>query len=92
MHNFFKLSVHYRLTAKIEAVSLSFIFIKYIFFSTVSEINTRLKELKAMIQNVERQHDTKDVLIKEIQEKEKTYKDNHKFAVDIERCNDVSYK
>ena len=45
-----------------------------------------------MIRNVERHHVTKDALKEEIQEKEKTYKDNHKFAVDIESCNDVSYK
>ena len=66
--------------------------LKYIFFSTVSEINTRLKELKAMIQNVERQHGTKDALIEEIQEKEEKYKDVREFAVDLHRSNDVSYK
>ncbi|XP_011496853.1 PREDICTED: structural maintenance of chromosomes protein 6 [Ceratosolen solmsi marchali] len=55
---------------------------------TISEINTRTKELKLTIETIEKQHGTKDVLSKKLQEKEEKYEGVHEFAIELTTSND----
>ncbi|XP_014205364.1 structural maintenance of chromosomes protein 6 [Copidosoma floridanum] len=55
---------------------------------SIGDLNNRSKELKVMIETMEREHGSKDDLLKELEEKQKMFYGVREFAVELQRSND----